>query len=185
MYRLALVLGSLLWLAGCATTPDEAPASTAGTAPVKSSQPTMAEKPRPAPAQPTSMASTMPAAAKMHPLDDPSSPLAQRTFYFDFDQSTIRSEFRDGIVAHGSYLADHPTAAVTLAGHADERGSRPYNMALGERRANAVRDLMLISGAASSQIAVISYGEERPADPGHNEAAWAKNRRVELSYTSR
>ncbi len=182
MYRIALIVGGLLWLTGCATTPAETPASTTATAPVKVAD---APKAPPAPVKTRSMSAAKPAPVMRHPLDDPSSPLAQRTFYFDFDLSTIRPEYRDGIVAHGSYLADHASAAVTLAGHADERGSRPYNMALGERRANAVRDLMLLSGAASSQIAVISYGEERPVNPAHNEAAWSQNRRVEISYTSR
>ena len=122
---------------------------------------------------------------QMDPLDDPSSPLARRVVYFDFDKSVIRPEFRDQIVAHGEYLGNHPGRRLRLEGHCDERGTRAYNLALGERRAKAVRDLLLLTGASLSQIEAISYGEERPAVQGHNEAAWSKNRRVVFDYISR
>ncbi len=116
------------------------------------------------------------------PLDDPSSPLSQRIVYFELDSSEVKAEDRATITAHGKYLADNANAAVTLEGHADERGSREYNLALGERRANAVRQLLLAEGAATQQIQTVSYGEEKPADPEHNEDAWSLNRRVELVY---
>ncbi len=186
MYRTVLILGLLLLLGACASTPKEsapavsavAPASTKNenTAPAET---TMA----PSSAETRGMGRAEP--VEVHPLDDPNSPLAVRTVHFDFDSSRIRDEYRENILAHGAYLADHPSAAVTLEGHADERGTRAYNMALGERRANAVRDLMLLNGASTSQIRVVSYGEERPVDPRHNEAAWAKNRRVEIVYRHR
>jgi len=120
---------------------------------------------------------------QIDPLDDPTSPLAQRVVYFDFDKSAIRAEFRNQIVAHGEYLGNHPSTQLRLEGHADERGTRAYNLALGERRAKAVRDLLLLTGASTAQIEVTSYGEERPAVEGHNEAAWAKNRRVVFDYS--
>ena len=122
---------------------------------------------------------------QVHPLDDPDSALAQRKIYFDFDRSEIRPEFRDVIAAHAEFLANNPLAAVTLEGHCDERGTREYNMALGERRANSVMELLTLQGASRSQIKSISYGEERPEELGHNESAWAKNRRVVMVYTSR
>ncbi len=118
-------------------------------------------------------------------LDDPSSPLAQRLVYFDLDSSEVRSEFRPTVSAHARYLSQNPGAAVTLEGHADERGSREYNLALGERRANAVRSLLLADGAASAQIQTVSYGEEKPVASGHDESAWGQNRRVEIVYTRR
>jgi peptidoglycan-associated lipoprotein len=120
-----------------------------------------------------------------HPLDDPDSMLSKRVVYFDFDKSEIKDEARDIIAAHAAYLAEHPMARVTLEGHADERGSREYNMGLGERRANAVRQFMLLQGASGRQIEVVSFGEERPAAFGHDEASWALNRRVEILYKSR
>ena len=120
-----------------------------------------------------------------NPLDDPDSLLSQRTVYFDFDKSDIKSEFRDLIAAHAEYLADHPSASITLEGHCDERGSREYNMGLGERRANAVRKFLMVQGASASQIETISYGEERPVAFGHDEASWHLNRRAEIIYKSR
>ncbi|MEO6697131.1 MAG: peptidoglycan-associated lipoprotein Pal [Gammaproteobacteria bacterium] len=116
------------------------------------------------------------------PLDDPSSPLSQRIVYFELDSSEVKAEDRATVTAHAKYLAGNANATVTLEGHADERGSREYNLALGERRANAVRQLLLAEGATAQQIQVVSYGEEKPADPEHNEDAWSLNRRVELVY---
>ena len=120
-----------------------------------------------------------------NPLDDPASLLSNRAVYFDYNASDIKGPDRPVIEAHGRYLADNPSATMTLEGHADERGSREFNVALGEQRANAVRQLMALLGASASQIKVISYGEERPAADGHSEAAWRLNRRVEIIYRSR
>jgi len=120
-----------------------------------------------------------------HPLDNPAGMLSKRTVYFAFDSSEVKYDDRETIAAHASYLSNNPGARVTLEGHADERGSREYNIGLGERRANAVRKLMTLQGAASSQLETVSYGEERPADSDHNESAWSKNRRVEIIYTRR
>lgn len=120
-----------------------------------------------------------------HPLDDPDSPLSNRTFYFEFDESEILPADRPILEAHAKYLSENPSASVTLEGHADERGTREYNMGLGERRATSVRQFMTLLGAAGQQVRTISYGEERPAAMGHNEEAWALNRRVELIYRTR
>ncbi|HYX74638.1 MAG TPA: peptidoglycan-associated lipoprotein Pal [Steroidobacteraceae bacterium] len=108
--------------------------------------------------------------------------LAKRTVYFDFDSSEIKGEGTDIVAAHAKYLAANATTRVRLEGHTDERGSREYNIGLGERRAQAVRRALLLQGAADAQISTVSYGEERPAVAGHDEAAWAKNRRVEIIY---
>lgn len=119
------------------------------------------------------------------PLDDPSSLLAKRVIYFDFDKSDVKSEFRDIIAAHAGYLADHPNASIVLEGHADERGSREYNMGLGERRANSVSRFLRVQGANGGQLEMVSYGEERPVAMGHDEASWRLNRRVEIIYQGR
>lgn len=108
--------------------------------------------------------------------------LAKRTVYFDFDSAEIKGEGTDIVAAHAKYLAANPATRVRLEGHTDERGSREYNIGLGERRAQSVRRALLLQGAADAQISTVSYGEERPAVAGHDEAAWAKNRRVEIIY---
>ena len=102
--------------------------------------------------------------------------------YFEYDSSEIRADFNNMLAAHGRYLAATPNARVRLEGHADERGSREYNIGLGERRAQAVRQLLLLGGATASQLSTISYGEERPAVFGSDEEAYGLNRRVELVY---
>ena len=118
-------------------------------------------------------------------LDDPNSLLSVRFVYFEFDESAVRAEDRAVIEAHARYLEQNPAATVSLEGHADERGTREYNSALGERRSKAVRSLMTIQGGSGQQIRTVSWGEERPIDRGHEEAAWAQNRRVEIVYLTR
>jgi peptidoglycan-associated lipoprotein len=102
--------------------------------------------------------------------------------YFEFDRSEIRGEFNPMLAAHGRYLASDPAITLRLEGHADERGSREYNIGLGERRAQAVRQILLLQGATASQITTVSYGEERPAVFGSDEESYSLNRRVELVY---
>jgi peptidoglycan-associated lipoprotein len=108
--------------------------------------------------------------------------LAKRIIYFDFDSSEIKGEGPGIVTAHAKYLAANPTVKVRLEGHTDERGSREYNIGLGERRAQAVRRAMLLQGATEAQLSTVSYGAERPVATGSNEAAWAQNRRVEIVY---
>lgn len=108
--------------------------------------------------------------------------LAKRIIYFDFDSSDIKGEGTDVVAAHAKYLATHGGIRVRLEGNTDARGSREYNIGLGERRAQAVRRALLLQGATESQLATVSYGAERPAVAGNDEAAWSKNRRVEIVY---
>lgn len=110
--------------------------------------------------------------------------LQGRVVYFDFDRYDIRYDSEAVLAAHAAYLSANPAARVRVEGHADERGTREYNMALGERRAKAAAAYLTSRGASSSQIEVISYGEERPVALGHEESSWAQNRRAELQYTS-
>ena len=112
----------------------------------------------------------------------PRASVSNRTVYFDFDRDEVKAEFRNIVTAHGKYLAANPGARVRLEGHADERGSREYNIGLGERRAQAVRQALLLQGAGASQLTTVSYGEERPAVTGSDEESWALNRRVEIVY---
>ena len=115
-------------------------------------------------------------------LDDPDSLLSVRIIYFDYDSSTVLSQFEEIIKAHAAFLQSNPDVVTALEGHADERGSREYNLALGERRAQAVKKQLVVLGASPEQVRTVSYGEERPADPGHDEQAWSLNRRVEFVY---
>ena len=108
--------------------------------------------------------------------------LARRVIYFDFDSSEIKGDGTDIVGAHAKYLTNNPTARVRLEGHTDDRGSREYNIGLGERRAQSVRRALLLQGATEAQLSTVSYGAERPAVAGHDEAAWSKNRRVEIVY---
>jgi peptidoglycan-associated lipoprotein len=102
--------------------------------------------------------------------------------YFDYDRAEIKSEFVPVVAAHAKFLNGSPTRKVRLEGHSDERGSREYNIGLGERRAQAVRRALMLQGVTENQITTVSYGEERPAVQGSDESAYGKNRRVELVY---
>lgn len=111
--------------------------------------------------------------------------LSKRIIYFEFDRAEFKPEDAALIAAHAQYLASHPGTRVRLEGHTDERGTREYNIGLGERRAQTVRRALLLQGVAESQVATVSYGEERPAAAGSDEMAWAQNRRVEIVYSAR
>lgn len=120
-----------------------------------------------------------------HALDNPETLLSTKVVYFEFDRTDVRPEDRPTIEAHARWLQDHPNARVSLEGHADERGTREYNNALGESRAKSVRSLLTLIGGSAQQVHLLSYGEERPVDRGHTEAAWAANRRVVIEYLTR
>ncbi|WP_066094421.1 peptidoglycan-associated lipoprotein Pal [Xanthomonas massiliensis] len=110
--------------------------------------------------------------------------LRQRVVYFDFDKDDVKPEFQAIMACHAKYLRDRPSSRITLQGNTDERGSRAYNQALGERRANAVSSALQANGGSASQLTEVSYGEERPVCTESNEDCWAKNRRVEIVYTA-
>lgn len=115
-------------------------------------------------------------------LEQQDTPLASRVIYFDYDSAKVDEDSMALLEIHGDFIAGNGNVHVTLAGHTDERGSREYNIALGDRRAQSVRRILLFQGASTDQIDTISYGEEQPAVLGHDETAWSKNRRVELQY---
>lgn len=119
-----------------------------------------------------------------HLFTDPNNPLSTLTIYFPFDSSAIAPKYSKVIEAHAEYLANHPKVHLRLEGNTDERGTREYNVALGERRAQAVKQALTLAGAGGGQISTISYGEERPAVLGHTPADYAKNRRVDFIYTN-
>jgi peptidoglycan-associated lipoprotein len=119
---------------------------------------------------------------EVNPLNNPGGQLAQRTVFFDFDSYTVRPADRALIEAHARYLAANPTVSIILEGHTDERGTSEYNLALGQRRSEAVRSIMSVLGVKENQIETVSFGKEKPRAQGSTEEAWAQNRRVEIVY---
>jgi peptidoglycan-associated lipoprotein len=122
------------------------------------------------------------AQVNVDPLNDPNSPLAKRSVYFDFDSFVIRDEFRSTVEAHARYLQANRNRKVIVQGNTDERGSREYNLALGQKRAEAVRRALNALGVSDNQIEAVSLGEEKPRGAGNDESAWAENRRADLIY---
>ena len=117
-------------------------------------------------------------------IDDPFGGELQMIIYFDFDSSEVRVQDQETVSRHAMELGNNPGTRVRLEGHADERGSREYNIGLGERRSQAVRQMLLVQGVSASQISTVSFGEERPASFGSSESDYAQNRRVEIKYTN-
>ena len=116
-------------------------------------------------------------------LTDPKSILSKRSVYFDYDKFDVRSEYKDLVTAHARFLAKNPQFKMLVQGNTDERGSREYNLALGQKRSDAIKKMITLLGASESQVESVSLGEEKPKDEGQNEAAWAENRRGDMLYT--
>ena len=129
-------------------------------------------------------ASTRPGAYGPADLDTDAC-LRNKVVYFDLDQDALKPEFQAAMACHAKYLRDRPSSRMTLEGNADERGSREYNLGLGERRGNAVNSALQAAGGSASQLTVVSYGEERPVCTQSDESCWSQNRRVEIVYTAK
>ena len=138
-------------------------------------EPVAAEQPMPAASAPA------PAPAPSPPAADPL--LAKRSIYYDFDSALLKDEYKAIVKAHAKNLANDPSLKVTVEGNCDERGSRSYNLALGQRRADAVKKAIELLGVADKRIEAVSYGEEKPKAKGHDENAWSQNRRSDLVYS--
>ena len=166
----SMILALTLLIAGCAKTvkPVTAPAA-------------VSAAPAPATA-PTTATAAAPAQTALSPLDDPNNILYKKTVYFDFDKSNIKPEFLDMLTAHAKYLMAHPEARVRIEGYTDERGTWEYNIALGDRRAQAVRRFLLFQGVNPDQLSTVSYGEAHAVCHEHNEGCWHLNRRAVLVY---
>lgn len=165
-------------LAACSTPPQSGTAAPTAAAPMAPAAPA-------APTQQAAPASTVTTVTLPPHLDAASPLMRERSVYFDYDDFTIKAEHNALIERHGRYLAGRAGLAVKLEGHADERGSSEYNLALGQRRAEAVLRALSIQGAKAAQMEAVSWGEERPRASGHDETAWAQNRRVDLEYPKR
>ncbi|MGB4497158.1 MAG: peptidoglycan-associated lipoprotein Pal [Methylococcaceae bacterium] len=115
-------------------------------------------------------------------FSDPNNPLSKRTIYFMLDSSQVQQDFVPVIAAHARYLLANPSQHVVLEGNGDERGSREYNIGLGEQRSKTVANMLKAQGVSESQLSIVSYGEEKPVAMGHDESSWELNRRVEITY---
>jgi peptidoglycan-associated lipoprotein len=161
-----------LFVGACSTTPtdEQKPGATPPTA-------TTEQKP-----SVSTVDVTKPSASGVSPLKDPNNILSKRSIYFDFDKFDVKAEYRPVVEAHAKYLRDNPGAKVLVQGNADERGSREYNVALGQRRSDAVKSMLKLLGASEKQIEAVSLGEEKPSCADHTEDCWAKNRRDDVLY---
>lgn len=163
-----IVLASLL--VACAS---EKPKEPEAAAPAPAPAPAV-EAPAPAPApEPV---------VEVDPLNDPANILANRSVYFPFDVSAIQEPDKPIVMAHAKYLSEHPDRKVRVEGNCDERGSKEYNLGLGQRRADSVKQMLMLGGAKASQIETVSYGEEKPRCTDHNEVCWKQNRRSDIKY---
>ena len=115
-------------------------------------------------------------------LTDPKNILSKRSIYFDYDKYDVRAEYKDLVTAHAKFLANNRQFKILIQGNTDDRGSREYNLALGQKRADAVKKMVTLLGAREDQVESVSLGEEKPKNDGHNEAAWAENRRSDILY---
>jgi peptidoglycan-associated lipoprotein len=124
-----------------------------------------------------------PAAGAVAALKDPNNILSRRSIFYDYDQFDVKDEYRRMVEAHAKYLRENPSARMLIQGNTDERGSREYNVGLGQRRSDGVKKMLVLLGARENQIESVSLGEEKPQIDGHDEAAWSKNRRADMLYS--
>jgi peptidoglycan-associated lipoprotein len=175
MKKALISFGMMALLAACASkdpvatkVEDRTPATTTGTTDIPRTSSTDTIKP--------------PVGNPGDALKDRNNILSKRVVYFDFNTDAVKPEFAALIQAHANFLAQNRTRKIRLEGHADERGSREYNMALGQRRSNAVRVATSVLGVGNERMETISFGEDKPKSTGHDESSWAQNRRVEIVY---
>jgi len=169
---------ALVAVACSSTSLEQKPAS------APEARPAPAAESAPAPASVPLRQAGAPAPMRIDPLLDPNSILTHRSVYFDYDRSVIHESDVPVVEAHGRYLVDHPARTVRIEGNCDERGGREYNLALGQRRADAMRERLRLLGVSSDRVETISLGKEKPRNAGHDEAAWAQNRRADINYST-
>jgi peptidoglycan-associated lipoprotein len=180
--RAIIVLAALIFAAGCQTTPEDPQAAAK-----------VEDRGKPGAAKPgaDTRAVTPPkiaavdvtgARATDSMLKDPANILSKRSIYYDLDKFDVKDEFRSLVEAHAKYLRENPGARMLIQGNTDERGSREYNVGLGQRRSDGVKKMLILLGARENQIESVSLGEEKPQDDGHSEQAWSKNRRSDILY---
>jgi peptidoglycan-associated lipoprotein len=174
MKRLLTMFAVVGVLAGCSSNPTKEQEG----AKVEDRQPSVATQTTPSTPPPRTDAGT----SGGDPLKDPSNILSRRSVFFDYDSNAVKEEFKPLVTAHANYIAKMRQQRMTIQGNTDERGSREYNLALGQRRADAVKQMMTLLGAPSAQIETVSFGEEKPRAQGNTEQAYAENRRADIVY---
>ena len=186
IWKLILAVSAAAALAGCSSTPETV-------APVETRTGTGTGTTTVAPDAGTSTSgvggttgasgTTMPGtSATGNPLKDPRSPLSRREIFYDYDSFTVKDEYKPLLEAHAAYLKQNRNARIKVEGNTDERGSREYNLALGQKRSESVKRVLTLLGVADAQIETVSFGEEKPRDPASSEAAYSQNRRCDLAY---
>ena len=181
-----MTIAATLGMAGCQTTPtEEKPAAEAEARPAEPAK-APAQAPETKPVESVDLtakeAAATTAAGRVSPLKDPANILSQRSIYYDFDKYDVKDDYKPVVDAHAKYLREHPDAKVLIQGNTDERGSREYNIGLGQRRADGVRRLLILLGAKEEQIEAVSLGEEKPKAQGRSDEAYAENRRSDILY---
>lgn len=180
--RLLAALATAALLGACAT-PSTPPAPPPPSAPRAVTPPAPAPAPAPTPAKPAPAPQSNVTTVTLPAHLDPKSDLSTgRSVYFDFDDARLKSEFTPLIERHGRYLVSNPKLAIRVEGNTDERGSAEYNLALGQKRAEAVRKALALVGVPETRVEAVSWGKERPRAAGHDESAWGQNRRADLQY---
>src|SRR4249920_1896204 len=172
MKNVALFLAIAALAAGCSST------DTKTDAPVTDRSAT--SQPAPSPSASTTSRTTAQPAVAGNPLRDPNNILSKRSVFFDYDSNMVKDEYKNMVQAHSRYLGDKRDSKIRIEGNCDERGSREYNLALGQRRAESVKKMMTVMGVGDMRIETVSFGEEKPMAPGHDEQAWSQNRRADI-----
>ena len=167
---IGFAMAMALALAGCNSTPLNEPAPVTDTSAKTTTPP------------PTTQSQVAPVQTGSTDSNAQGPQIVARLVYFDFDSNVIKPEYQSIVDGHARFLRANPKRHIFLEGHTDERGGREYNLALGQRRAESVKQALKLLGVHDTQMEAVSFGKEKPADPGHDESAWAKNRRVEIVY---
>ena len=184
IWKLILAVAAAAALAGCSSTPET-------TAPVETRTSTGTPTATADPGTSTSGATGTPGAsgttmpgtsATGNPLKDPRSPLSRREIFYEYDSFTVKDEYKPLLEAHAAYLKQNRNARIKVEGNTDERGSREYNLALGQKRSESVKRVLTLLGVSDAQIDTVSFGEEKPRNPASTEAAYSENRRCDLAY---
>ena len=179
MNKAVIVALSLVLLHGCSSQEVKEE----GKAGVEERTPAAVQPPPPRPQPPVTVQPVRPSVVQANPLKDPNNILSKRSIYYDYDSDTIKDEYRPMLQAHAKYLAENRNARILIQGNCDERGSREYNIALGQRRADGVRRMLMLMGVTEPQIESVSLGEEKPRRTGNTEADYAENRRSDILYS--
>jgi peptidoglycan-associated lipoprotein len=184
----ALLAGCIALLSACSSTSDKPAAvdDKSTTQPTTASPNTQGLSTGTASPNNVASAGTVGSAGAIDGMDpalkDPKSPLSKRSIFFDYDSFVVKDEYKTLVETHAAYLKRSPKTRIVIEGNTDERGSREYNLALGQKRSEAVKRVMALLGVGESQVETVSFGEEKPRNPSTNESAWAENRRADIRY---